>query len=359
MKTDSLKTYNSIDRAVIIAEGRDIVFYNTAAERVFPNIAEAKADELFHPDFLLHNAEHFVGCSVINNIQTSVNVDVSGNRRVFTLCHPDSQPFADARNLLVSISTNMTNSMAALKAATGMILKNLENSTDEKVKRYSEIITHSCYKMHRIAGNIAAVSSTSSQFFSAPTYFDIADMCRTLTDSTRHLLTSLKTSIEFVCSADRISFYGVYAAIERMILNLLSNSIKYTHDNGKITIELEEKEKYITIKVIDNGDGIAADKLCDIWNRYAYESNPKDFRDASGLGLSVVYQSVSLHEGTAVIESKDGNGTTVTVKLPLRRPDEIVVRDELSPYINDGMQPLLIELSDVLEFDRYNSNYMD
>jgi signal transduction histidine kinase len=218
--------------------------------------------------------------------------------------------------------------------------------------------------MNRMANNIASVSDSAiaSPFSSSlndESYLDIAKMCSSVAGDTNHLLADMAADIEYVGSTEPLLFYGYSSPLERMLLNLLSNSIKYTEKEGKISIELKAEEKYITITVSDNGQGMEENILHDVWNRYAYPTDRLDYKTGTGLGLSVVFRSVRQHKGSAVISSKKGHGTSTIVKLPRRMPNDIMLRDSVTPYLTKGMHPLLVELSDVIEYCRYSNHYLD
>lgn len=106
--------------------------------------------------------------------------------------------------------------------------------------------------------------------------------------------------------------------LELILNNLLSNAFKYTPENQKVTLSLEEHDGRLIIKVSDSGCGIAPDKLDKIFVRF-YQVF--DNAGGSGIGLSLVKRLVDLHHGTISVESALGKGTEFTVSLPCRPQD--------------------------------------
>lgn len=107
-------------------------------------------------------------------------------------------------------------------------------------------------------------------------------------------------------------------AVLQILLNLLSNAIKFTPEDGEVQVKCLERENYISIKVIDNGIGIPANKLAGITRPFEQVSSSyaRD-HEGSGLGLSITKELVEMHNGNLHIESTVDVGTTVTVRLPL------------------------------------------
>jgi len=108
-------------------------------------------------------------------------------------------------------------------------------------------------------------------------------------------------------------------AVMQMILNLLSNSVKFTKENGQITLKCRENNETIDITIIDNGIGIPANKLANITNPFEQvECSYTREYEGSGLGLSITKELAEAHGGRIHIESTLGAGTTVTIRLPYK-----------------------------------------
>lgn len=106
-------------------------------------------------------------------------------------------------------------------------------------------------------------------------------------------------------------------AILQICLNLLSNAVKFSKEKGVIQVKCIERENYLSLKVIDNGIGIPANKLANITRPFEQVSSSyaRD-HEGSGLGLSITKDLTEMHGGSLFIESKIDVGTTVTIRLP-------------------------------------------
>ncbi len=111
-------------------------------------------------------------------------------------------------------------------------------------------------------------------------------------------------------------------AVKQVLLNLVTNAIKFTPAEGKITIRASVTETDTRITITDTGPGIAPERLPTITNPFTRgERNPMHSEKGWGLGLAIANALIALHKGQLEIESDLGEGTSVTISLP-RREDE-------------------------------------
>jgi cell cycle sensor histidine kinase DivJ len=107
-------------------------------------------------------------------------------------------------------------------------------------------------------------------------------------------------------------------AFKQIILNLVSNAIKFTERGGRVTVSAGVEGSRLVLRISDTGVGIAADDLMRIGDPFFQAGKTYQRRhEGTGLGLSIVKSLVSLHGGEMSIESKLDEGTTVTVALPI------------------------------------------
>ncbi len=107
-------------------------------------------------------------------------------------------------------------------------------------------------------------------------------------------------------------------SLHQIMLNLVSNAIKFTKRGGKITVRARSDAASIAVVVEDTGVGIGAEDLPRIGDPFFQARSSYDRRhDGTGLGLSIVKGLLGLHGGEIEIASKLGEGTRVTISLPL------------------------------------------
>ncbi len=128
---------------------------------------------------------------------------------------------------------------------------------------------------------------------------------------------------KLVCDSESMTGYFDYDRVEQVILNIISNAIKYTHESGQVIVSLYKEGEKGVIKVSDNGMGIPKEDLPRIFERfYRVEKARTRSLGGTGLGLSIASEIIKAHDGTIEINSEVEKGTEVIIKLPLE--EEIV-----------------------------------
>jgi len=117
-----------------------------------------------------------------------------------------------------------------------------------------------------------------------------------------------------------IRIHGDAVRLKQLFLNLIDNALKYTPPRGQVTLILTKEERHAVFAVRDNGIGIPRKDLIKIFERfYRVERSHESMEDAggSGLGLSIAKWITEAHQGSIEVKSREGKGSTFTVRLPL------------------------------------------
>jgi len=132
--------------------------------------------------------------------------------------------------------------------------------------------------------------------------------------------TAHSTGIDLMISesVDGVCLHVDRRAIRQILLNLLSNAVKFTPRGGKIEVSATADSRVVTLNIVDTGIGISALKLREITEPFARgERDPHKTVDGWGLGLSITKSLVENHGGSLVINSKENEGTTISVVFPI------------------------------------------
>jgi signal transduction histidine kinase len=128
--------------------------------------------------------------------------------------------------------------------------------------------------------------------------------------------------IKLVLESERVPLLaGDAGRIGQAVDNLISNALKFTPEDGRVTVRLRRDGDSALLEVSDSGIGIPPDELDRLFDRF-YRASTAHERAVPGvgLGLTIVRAIVDGHGGTVRVASSVGHGTTFTVELPVRRP---------------------------------------
>ncbi|QLL08658.1 SpoIIE family protein phosphatase [Mycobacterium vicinigordonae] len=136
---------------------------------------------------------------------------------------------------------------------------------------------------------------------------------------------------------------------EKVVLNLLSNALKFTFA-GSITVRVSRDDDHAVVTVADTGIGVPAAEMPRLFERFhRIESARARSTEGSGIGLALVKELVGLHGGTISADSREGTGTTFTVRLPFGaahlRSDEVVTSGQAATPASSGViaEPFVLE----------------
>ena len=260
---------------------------------------------------------------------------------------------------LFNMSHDIRTPMNAIVGFSGLLEKSLHDekkSLDyiKKIRVSSDIlltIINQVLEMARIESGKITLSSES---------VNIREMVDAMNIVFESSLT--KKSLEYQCSLNVVhdQILCDKTKMEEIILNVVSNSIKYTNPHGKITVSIDEldseDEKNANYKVVveDNGIGMSQDYLPHIFEEFSREHTSTETRVAgTGLGLPIVKSLVDRMGGTIEVESEEGKGTRFIMKFSFPVSSENQVREEEKQNIPDiteklkGKQILLAEDNDL------------
>jgi signal transduction histidine kinase len=100
--------------------------------------------------------------------------------------------------------------------------------------------------------------------------------------------------------------------------NILGNAIKFSKDGARIEVKIKQNIKNVTVRITDSGIGILPEDQKRIFDRFfKADRSHSQIYEGSGMGLAIVKQIVSLHQGDISVESEYGQGTTFIVILPI------------------------------------------
>ncbi|MBQ3422647.1 MAG: hypothetical protein IJH34_13540 [Romboutsia sp.] len=190
--------------------------------------------------------------------------------------------------------------------------------TYEKAKDYTKIVRRNCNSLLKIINDIIDCSKIETGNYKInKTNNDIVYIVEEAALNMSDFINEkgLSLIIDPDIEEKIISFDEV--EIERCVINLLGNAVKFTHEGGQIKVYIKEVEDYIEITIEDNGIGISEEDQEFIFKRFSQvEGNGATKASSSGIGLTLVKYIVDLHGGYIRLESELNKGSKFTIGLP-------------------------------------------
>ncbi len=220
-------------------------------------------------------------------------------------------------DMMAIVSHDLRNPLSFIMLQMKLLERHLKSDDMdmEKILTKLNAVTNSCHRMNRLIQDLLDVASIEEGKFSIiNTVFKASDLINDahamFEDQARSTGIRLMKNFE----GPDLTIKGDRERLLQLLSNLISNSLKFTPRNGKIEISMISKGDKALFSVQDSGQGIAAEELPHVFNRFWQGHLEK--KGGFGLGLSIVKGIVEAHQGSVGIESEQGKGTLVHFTIP-------------------------------------------
>ena len=201
----------------------------------------------------------------------------------------------------------------------------LEDECDpETSKKFLKRISTQANRMAELVSDLLTPSRYDADMMkNQKDEFDLGELVKNVYDSLSFEIDRKKQKAECFVTADVPNVIADKAGIERVVVNILSNAIKYTPEKGEIKIYVGFVYNDAYIKVIDNGIGIPEEDLNKVFERF-YRVDKARTREmgGTGLGLSIAKEILDKNNSKIDIKSKIGKGTEVVIRIPTKKDVE-------------------------------------
>ena len=187
--------------------------------------------------------------------------------------------------------------------------------TNEERKHYLKIIFDATKKLTNLSSNILKITKLENQEVEInKTEYNISEQIREVII----LLQSSweKKNIEFTLDLSNCMIISDEELLQQVWMNIISNAIKFSNENGQIDINLTSHSNYIVVTIKDYGCGMDEETLNHVFDKF-YQGDKSHSKEGNGLGLSLVKRILDICLGEIKIESKLNEGTTITINLPI------------------------------------------
>ena len=229
---------------------------------------------------------------------------------------------------------------------------------DAAAERNMAILMQNYYRTMRLVNNLSAAPMLPQTEPFALANVELVSWLEGLVRQAQPLAEEAEIALTLSCQLRHHSVAIHKGHMERLFWNLLSNALKFTPRGGEVTVSLRLSGKQVLLEVADNGCGIRQELQETVFDRYLHPERMDPQPHGLGLGLPLCRRIAEGHGGRLLLQSREGEGTTVTVALPDRKYAVGTVQDVPFHYAG-GFQPVLMELSDALPYGAFYARHID
>ena len=234
------------------------------------------------------------------------------------------------------------------------LIKSVEKEVLEKrnsLNKYIDIIDQNSKRLLKLVDNLIESTRMKCGYYEYnPKNYDIVSFVENISMSVADFAKQNNIDLIFDTDVEEKIMAFDLEKLERIMLNLLSNSIKYNKAQGQIEVLLNDCNNTFVITVKDTGVGIPSDKLMYIFERFRQVENRfNKSTEGSGIGLSLVKDLIEIQGGTIEVKSELGVGSEFIIKLPVKilSDDSNIDKVYFNNDYHDLVKRMNIEFSDI------------
>lgn len=296
-------------------------------ESDFDKLIETISDELQY-NYITENVEEWTGTSIIAiedeivkfSYAPYMNDQNEKTGIVYVLQDVTDSEKLDAmrRDFVANVSHELKTPLTSIKSYTETLMDGYVDDVETQ-KSFLKVIDSEAERMTRLVRDLLQLSNFDSHkitFYKE--YNDYVDLMRNSIEKLSMESKKKNISIKLISAQETLIGLFDFHRMEQVVINILSNAIKYTQEDGTVDIHILERDNRAIIRVKDNGIGIPSEDLTHIFDRF-YRVDKARTRNmgGTGLGLSIAKEIVHGHEGIIELTSDFGKGTTVTITMPM------------------------------------------
>lgn len=283
----------------------------------------------------------------VQGISYNATVTSNGHYHIFCLeteyVKPELRAFALAAQQLREPLANAMNSAEQLIPCTGI-------QDDAEAKQQLGQINRSLHQLLRAIGNMSDAAQYASCLSARLQVCDLTSIFRETLEKASALSAQAERTIKYTLPKQIV--YGPCdpEKLERAILNLVSNALKYSPKDGTISASVRHSGNKLIFTIQDSGAGVHPSVQSNIFARFLREPGLGDGNEGIGLGMSIVRSVAALHRGTVLLEQPQDEGARLTMTIASNPISDTVLHTPVMLPIDysGGRDKALLELADVL-----------
>lgn len=234
-------------------------------------------------------------------------------------------------------------------------LFSMADQEDERTRDQIAQLNRGLFQIHRLIGNMSDAVRYSTEQNPRQEVRDVVAVLREVLEKAAHLAEHAGIRLECELPAEPVYSLVDAEKLERAVLNIISNALKFTPGGQSIQAALTRRGSRLYLTVQDSGCGIPEQLRGDIFSRYSREPGLEDGRFGIGLGFVLIRSTAALHGGTVLVDHPEGSGTRITMTMAVRtgKGEQLrspVLKVDYAGELDHG----LLEFSDILPTGLYD-----
>ncbi|MDO5516025.1 MAG: ATP-binding protein [Clostridium sp.] len=254
-------------------------------------------------------------------------------------------------NLSHEFKTPINIILTTIQVIRNFMITNQRYPDYDKFYRYITSIKQNSFRLLKLANNMIDITKIDGGFYEINIgNFNIVEVIENIVQSVAGYMKDNKRNIVFDTTEEEIVTACDPNQIERIILNILSNAMKFTSPNGNIEVNIDVSGDYrwVIIKIRNDGVPLNGEDSKKIFERFTQSEQLLTRRsEGSGIGLSLVKSLVEMHEGKIYANTKVQKGTEFCIELPIRKVMNSDPNDTWEKNLNSKVEKFDIEFSDI------------
>ncbi len=223
------------------------------------------------------------------------------------------------RELIANVSHDLRTPLAITKGYIETLQMKKRSLSQEESDKYLNIVSNSIEKLQKLIDQLFEYSKLEAkQIELEKEPFAIADLAHDVFEKYQQMAEQKKIALNLNVEPNLPMVFADISLVERVLQNLIDNALKFTPNEGKITIEMKASDVSVIVAIKDTGAGIPETEIEEIFERYKQaKAEPKKAKEGAGLGLAIAKKIIELHDSAIQVVSKPNLGTTFQFQLPL------------------------------------------
>ena len=234
-----------------------------------------------------------------------------------------------------NISHELRTPLTLISSPTRQLLYSIDHVSKEAIAKQLQVIVHNADILKHLVDDILDLSKlTDDRMELHETAMNLNEFIQLVFSNFDSLAKHLNINYALVNELPNHCYVKVdYSKVEKVLNNLLSNALKFTAAEGKVTLQIWLTQDILHVKVADTGKGIPANILPHLFDRfYQAQHNHQSFQGSTGIGLALAKEMTHFMKGNLQVESLVGHGSQFTLSIPIKTADQHEVTNDFARF---------------------------